>query len=203
MTAVNLAYTLSQLDKKVLLVDCDMRRPTLAEKLNIKKYPGLSNYLTRQNNLDELLQTCELKEGENAFHVITAGQNPPNPVELLSSGRMRKAMDQLRQVYDYVILDLPPVGEVSDALTVSQYTDGILLVVRQNFCDRHVLTDTAAQFDFVNAKSLGVVYNCTSESTGNSNKKYYKRYYNKTGRNYGKSYEHNDRRVQGSAVKKK
>lgn len=196
LTAVNLAYALSQLDKKVLLMDCDMRRPTLAEKLNIKKYPGLSNYLTRQSNLDELLQVCELKAGENAFHVITAGQNPPNPVELLSSSRMKKALDQLRQIYDYVILDLPPVGEVSDAMTVAQEVDGILLVVRQNYCDRNVLSETVQQFDFVNAKTLGVVFNCTSESSGKGYyKKYYKRYYHRYGRSYGKSYEHNDRKV--------
>lgn len=193
LTTVNLAYTLSQLDKKVLLIDCDMRRPTLAEKLGIKKYPGLSNYLTRQSKLNDLVQVCELKNGETAFHVIAAGQNPPNPVELLSSTRMQEALEQLRKSYDYVILDLPPVGEVSDALTVSQYTDGILLVVRQNYCDRNVLADTVQQFEFVNAKTLGVVFNCAKESNGNGTyKKYYKRYYN----HYNKSYENNDRRVQ-------
>ena len=203
LTAVNLAYTLSQLDKKILLIDCDMRRPTLAEKLRINKYPGLSNYLTRQSNLDELLQVCKLKAGENAFHVITAGQNPPNPVELLSSSRMQKALEQLRKVYDYVILDLPPVGEVSDAMTASQYTDGILLVVRQNYCDRHVLSDTVQQFDFINAKTLGVVFNCTGETSGKGYyRKYYKHYYNKYRRSYGKSYENNDRKIQEQNVNK-
>ena len=192
LTAVNLAYALSQLDKKVLLVDCDMRRPTLAEKLSIKKYPGLSNYLTRQSNLKELLQVCELKKGEATFHVITAGQNPPNPVELLSSSRMSNALEQLRQIYDYVILDLPPVGEVSDAMTVARYTDGILLVVRQNYCDRHVLADTLQQFEFVDAKTLGMVFNCANES---NEKGKYKKYYNRTYYKYGKSYENNDRRV--------
>ena len=209
LTAVNLAYTLSQLDKKVLLVDCDMRRPTLAEKLNIKKYPGLSNYLTRQNNLDELMQVCTLKAGENAFHVITAGQNPPNPVELLSSSRMKKALEHLRQIYDYVILDLPPVGEVSDAMTVSQEIDGMLLVVRQNYCDRNLLADTTQQFAFVNAKILGVVFNCTNDGSGKGYyKKYYKRYYNKYGRGYygrgyGRSYENNDRKEENPDKKAK
>lgn len=192
LTAVNLAYTLSQLDKKVLLVDCDMRRPTLAEKLNIKKYPGLSNYLTRQSSLNELLQVCELKKGENAFHVITAGQNPPNPVELLSSSRMSNALEQLRQAYDYVILDLPPVGEVSDAMAVAQHIDGVLLVVRQNYCDRNALMDTVQQFEFVNVKTLGMVFNCTNES---NEKGKYKKYYNRNYYKYGKSYENNDRRV--------
>ena len=196
LTAVNLAYTLSQLDKRVLLVDCDMRRPTLAEKLGIAKQPGLSSYLTRQCHLDELLQQCGMKGCEDAFHVITAGQNPPNPVELLSSARMKKALDLLRKAYDYVILDLPPVGEVSDALAIAKETDGILLVVRQNYCDRSVLADAVHQFAFINAKTLGVVFNCTSENGG---KGYYKRYY----RGYAKSYENNDRTVSGAGRKTK
>ena len=200
LTAVNLAYTLSQLDKKVLLVDCDMRRPTLAEKLSILKYPGLSNYLTRQSHLEDMVQVCELKNGESPFYVITAGQNPPNPVELLSSARMKKAMDHWRQTYDYVILDLPPVGEVSDAMTMANVADGMLLVVRQNYCDRGVLSEAVQQFDFVNAKTLGVVFNCTSDNGGKGYyKKYYKRYYSRYGRSYsrsyGRSYENNDRKV--------
>ena len=176
LTAVNLAYTLSQLDKKVLLVDCDMRRPTLAEKMGLLKQPGLSNYLTRQCSLDELVQVSDLKGSTNTFHVITAGQNPPNPVELLSSARMKKALNAMRGTYDYVILDLPPVGEVTDALAIAKATDGMLLVVRQNYCDRTVLSDAARQFEFINAKTLGVVFNGTSEHGG---KGYYKRYYKK------------------------
>lgn len=191
LTSVNLAYTLSQLDKKVLLVDCDMRRPTLAEKLGVLNYPGLSNYLTRQCSVDDLVQECELKKGENTFHVIVAGQNPPNPVELLSSERMKKALLSMRKVYDYVILDLPPVGEVSDAMAIAKETDGILLVVRQNYCDRNVLVDTINQFDFINAKTLGIVFNCTVEGGG---KGYYKKYYKRYYKGYGRSYESSSRK---------
>jgi capsular exopolysaccharide synthesis family protein len=197
LSSVNLAYTLSQLDKRVLLIDCDMRRPSLSAKLPIQKAPGLSNYLTRQCSLSDLLQVCKMKENENAFHVITAGQSAPNPVELLSSERMSKALDTMRRTYDYVILDLPPVGEVSDALAIAKQTDGILLVVRQNYCDRVVLTDTVKQFDFINAKTLGVVFNAIHENGGKGyyNKKYYRRYYHRYGKSYGKSYENNDREV--------
>ena len=204
LTAVNLAYTLSQLNKKVLLIDCDMRRPTLADKLGILKAPGLSNYLTRQCHLDDLLQVCELKEGENVFHVIAAGQNPPNPVELLSSSRMKKALDTARKVYDYVILDLPPVGEVTDAMAIAKETDGILLVVRQNYCDRSVLADTVQQFDFIQAKTLGVVLNGVSEHGGNGYyKKYNKYYYRRNYKRYGYSYEHNDRSVSNAGASDK
>ena len=188
LTAVNLAYTLSQLDKKVLLVDCDMRRPTLAEKLQLRKYPGLSNYLTRQSKLEDLIQVVRLEKGAHHFHVITAGQNPPNPAELLSSQRMKKALAQLREKYDYVILDLPPVGEVSDVIPVAGEMDGILLVVRQNYCDRTVLADAVQQFAFIQAKILGVVFNCTTEG---SNKGYYKHkyYYRRSYKAYNRAVE--------------
>ena len=208
LTAVNLAFTLSQLDKKVILLDCDMRRPTLAEKLGIQKKPGLSSYLTGQIDLFNLIQACQLKGHEQAFHVISAGQNPPNPVELLSSERMKKALARLRKSYDYVILDLPPVGEVTDAMAVAKETDGILLVARQNYGDRLALGEAVRQFEFINAKILGLVYNCTSEHGGNYGKggyykryyrRYYKRYYH--GYGYGRSYEKNDRTVAAAPSK--
>ena len=188
LSAINLAYNLSQLDKRVLLIDCDMRRPTLAEKLNINKTPGLSGYLTSQHKLEDAIQKCNLKNEEDAFDVITAGQNPPNPIELLSSARMSKMLERLRGIYDYIILDLPPVGEVSDAMAVAKETDGMLLVVRQNYCDRIVLKDAVQQFSFIEAKILGVVYNCTTENGGRYGKGYYKRYYRRYYRRYGHRY---------------
>lgn len=197
LTAVNLSFVLSQLNKRVLLIDCDMRRPTLAEKLNIQKMPGLSNYLTVQSGLEELIQNCGIKGNEDAFHVITAGQNPPNPIELLSSERMTKALEILRKVYDYVILDLPPVCEVSDAMAVANETDGMLVVVRQNYCDRIALAEFVRQFDFIDAKVLGVVFNCANEHGTGYGKGYYKRYYKTYHKQYGRVYENTGRTVSG------
>lgn len=176
LTTINLAYALSQLDKKVLLIDCDMRRPSLATKLSIAKFPGLSNYLSGLCDFDELLQPCGINGDEDAFVVVTAGRNPPNPIELLSSDKMSKLLENLRQSYDYVILDLPPVGEVSDALAIAKQTDGMLLVVRQNYCNRLAVSTTVKQFAFVGAKVLGVIYNAAAEHNGTYGKKYYKRY---------------------------
>lgn len=185
LTSVNLAYTMAQLGMKVILIDCDMRRPTLAEKLKLAKQPGLSSFLTGQAQLDELIQTSAFAKDETAFHAITAGQNPPNPVELLSSARMENLLEVLKSNYDYIILDLPPVGEVSDAVAVAKRTDGILLVVRQNVCDRNALSDTVQQFEFIDAKLLGVVYNCVEESGG---KGYYKKYHKGRYSQYGRGY---------------
>ncbi len=177
LTSVNLAYSLAQLNKRVILIDCDMRRPTLADKMKLRKTPGLSNWLTGQENISELLQRCTLKEEKGTFDVISAGQTPPNPVELLSSDKMAKTLSLLRKSYDYILLDLPPVGEVSDALAVANQVDGILLVVRQDYCNRNALLATVNQFEFIESKILGVVYNCASESrNGYGYKSYYKKY---------------------------
>ena len=185
LTAVNLAYSTSQLGKRVLLVDCDMRRPSLAEKLPIHKTPGLSDFLSGQIQADKLLQMCGIKEDIQAFHAISAGSTPPNPMELLSSRRMEKMIEILRQRYDYIILDLPPVGEVGDALAVAKLTDGMLIVVRQNYCDRLALNSAIRQFEFVDSKILGIVFNCITEGGRGYGKPYYRRYY----RRYYKKYD--------------
>lgn len=176
LTSVNLAYSMSQLGKKVLLIDCDMRRPSLASKLNIQKYPGLSNYLIGLSDLDELLQGCGIEHEENVFQVVTAGRNPPNPVELLSSSKMEDLLNSLRKNYDYVILDLPPVCEVSDALAIAKQIDGMLLVVRQNYCNRVAIRSAVRQFAFMDCHVIGVVYNGVEEKSGAYGKKYYKKY---------------------------
>ena len=177
LSAANLAYSVSQLGKRVLLVDCDMRRPTLADKLPIQKSPGLSDFLSGQVQADRLLQLCGIKNDERAFHAISSGRTPPNPMELLSSRRMELMIEHLRQNYDYIILDLPPVGEVGDALAVAKLTDGMLIVVRQNYCDRIALNSAIRQFEFVDAKVLGIIFNATTESAGKYGRRYYRRYY--------------------------
>ena len=191
LSAINLAYSLSQLDKKVLLIDCDMRRPSLSAKLPITKRPGLSGCLTGQSNLAEVVQHCVLKSGDpSAFDVIASGQTPPNPVELLSSTKMSSLLETLKQTYQYIILDLPPVAEVTDALAVAKETDGMLLVVRQRYCTRLALRDTVQQFDYVDSRILGVVYNCVDDP-GVAYSNTYKRYYRRYSRRYAGSYVRN------------
>ena len=188
LTAINLAYSTCQLGKRVLLIDCDLRRPSLADKLPISKTPGLSDFLSGQIGAENLIQRCSLKSDALSFHAIAPGHMPPNPLELLTSPRMEKMLQKLRENYDYIILDLPPVGEVSDALAAAKFTDGMLLVVRQNYCDRIALNGAARQFAFVDAKILGVVFNCINEEGKLYSNKYYKRYYKRYYRAYDRSY---------------
>jgi len=177
LTSVNLAFSLSQLGKRVLLIDCDMRRPSVSVKLPIAKSPGLSGYLSGQQPIDVLFQHCGIAGHENAFHVLASGKIPPNPMELLSSVRMERLIEHLRSVYDYIILDLPPVDEVGDALAVAKKIDGILMVVRQDYCNRVALNMALRQFAFLDARILGIVYNAATENGSVYGKKYYKKYY--------------------------
>lgn len=177
LSSVNLAYSLSQLDKRVLLIDCDMRRPSLASKLPISRVPGLSNYLTGHSDIGMVIQMCSLDE-ESSFDVIASGDNPPNPIELLSSKKMDRVLRDLKDAYDYIILDLPPVGEVSDAMVAAKLTDGILLVVRQDYCNTIALSSAVSQFEFIEARILGVVMNCVGEFSGKYSR-YGKGYYSK------------------------
>ena len=182
LTAVNLAYAFAQLGKKVLLIDCDMRRPSLADKLPIRKTSGLSEFLTGQAMEQRLIQVCMIDGTNQSFHVISSGRTPPNPMELISSARMKKMLKTLRQSYDYIILDLPPVGEVGDALAIAKYTDGILTVVRQNHCDRMSLASAVRQFEFLDTKMLGIVFNCTTDDSIAYGSKYLNRYYKRYGK---------------------
>lgn len=176
ITAINLAYSLSQLKKKVLIIDCDLRRPSIYKKLAIDKGPGLSEYLTGQLHMAEIIKPFEFKDSQSNFDIIVSGENPPNPMELISSEKMRNAIDKLRADYDYVIIDLPPIGEVSDALAVADYVDGLLLVVRQNYCNRVALAEAVSQFEFVNAKIIGIALNCSSDEVDGYGRYKYARY---------------------------
>ena len=185
LTSVNLAHSLAQLDKRVLLIDCDMRRPSLHTKLSIEKRAGLSEYLTGQIDFNELIQPWKTKEEDGNYQIITAGQIPTNPIELLSSERMKKLLEMLRKQFDYVIIDLPPVGEVSDALAITQQSDGVLLVVRKDHADRISVANAVQQFEFVEGRILGVVYNCAHDEATGYGRSYYRRYYR---RYYSKYY---------------
>lgn len=182
VTASNIAYSFAELKKKVLLIDCDMRKPSIYKKLKLRKLPGLSNFLIRQEKIDNVIQSYKVKNTDNSFDVITSGNTPPNPVELLNSSRMKEALETFKESYDYIILDLPPVGEVSDAMVASQLSDGMIVVARRDYGNRKAFTNALNQFEFVNSKILGIVLSCATDFNKNYGKNY-KSYYG-----YGKKH---------------
>ena len=130
LTIINLAYSIAESGRKVILVECDLRLPTLRKKLGLAKTTGLSNLLAGLNSEKATLHKDVLIRG---LDVVQAGDIPPNPSELLGSKAFASLVDNISESYDVVLLDLPPIGEVSDALVVSKVTDGLIVVVRNDY----------------------------------------------------------------------
>lgn len=166
--SVNLAISFAQIGKKVILLDCDMRLPTVASKLGIKAKPGLSDYLVGQAELEDIL-----RRDVEGVDVIPAGNIPPDPTGLLESVQLEELMTQMREYYDYIIIDLPPVNTVADAAIVSRCIDGFLLVVRHGNTVNKDITEMLRQLRMVGAKILGFLYNDVPVE----GKRYYYRYY--------------------------
>ena len=156
LTSINLAYSLAESGQKVVLVECDLRLPTLRKKLGLPKTTGLSNLLAGINSENATLHKDVLIK---KLDVVQAGDIPPNPSELLGSKPFSLLIDNLAESYDVVLLDLPPVGEVSDALVASKVTDGIIVVVRQDYTQTSDLDYSLRQIELVGAKIIGFVYN--------------------------------------------
>lgn len=207
LSSINLACSLAQLDKKVVLIDCDLRRPSVASKINVQKSPGLSEYLTRHVHTADAVQAFTAGSSIK-FNVVSAGKIPPNPIELLSSARMEKIINRFKEVYDYIILDLPPVEEVSDALVAAKLADGVLMVVRQDYCNRTAIENAVKQLEFVNAKILGIIFNATYEDSFVGKyyygRKYYgKKYYRNSDSPYANPYENSANEVKEKIEKEK
>lgn len=175
-TACNAAYALAEAGGKVLLLDADLRRPSIATKLGLAGAPGLTNMLVSRWDYKELIQHCPAAP---KLDIITSGDIPPNPSELLGAARMEQVIQTLMQDYDYIIMDLPPVTVVSDALAVSKLLHGVILVVRGSVSDRKMLAEALRQLKLVDARVLGFVYRENEISKKNYGGKYYNKYYTK------------------------
>ncbi len=175
LTIINLAYAIAESGRRVVLVECDLRLPTLRKKLGLPKTTGLSNLLAGNTGEKATLHKDVLIKN---FDVVLAGDIPPNPSELLGSKAFANLVDNVAESYDVVLLDLPPVGEVSDALVVSKVADGLIVVVRNDYTIQSDLDYTLRQCEMVGAKVIGFVYN----GSATKSKKY------KYG--YGKKYKY-------------
>ena len=184
MTAINLSYTLAEANNRVLLIEGDMRIPNFSNRLNLKKTPGLSNLLAGLDSISDAIQRIAFRRSSNPepvkFDVITAGNIPPNPSELMQSQRMQQLIDTLKEFYDIIIIDLPPINVVTDALVASNYVSGVAVVVRSEHASKRGLSNTMRQLRLVNAKVIGFIYT----NADSQKKKYYKGY----GKGYSKYY---------------
>ena len=180
--SLELAKSLALSDKKVLLVDADLRKSIFATKytINSESVIGLSEYLSGQADYSDIIYATQ---NEN-LNMIFAGAVPPNPVELLSSDKFKNLLSDSRERYDYVIVDAAPLGAVIDASAISAFVDGSILVVTANEISYRFAQEVKAQLEKSNCKVLGTVLNRIPLKTGSYYNNYYKKYYGRY-RKYG------------------
>ncbi|NCB42977.1 MAG: polysaccharide biosynthesis tyrosine autokinase [Clostridia bacterium] len=155
ITCLNLAITVAQTKARVLLIDGDLRLPKIARLLDAEAIPGLSNVLVGLSTLNDAVMITS----NSGLHTLFSGDIPPNPSELLGSANMGRMLEELKTRYDYIFIDLPPINVVSDAVAISKFMSGEILVVRAGLSHRENLTRAINQLEFVDANILGVVLN--------------------------------------------
>jgi capsular exopolysaccharide synthesis family protein len=154
-TAVNTAISLAQLGASVLIIDCDLRKPSVHNVLGLDHVVGLSTYLSRRGELDEVIQTVPIPN----LSVLTAGRIPPNPAEMISSARMKEMLQILGERYDHIVIDSPPLLKVTDPVILSTMVDGVILVVHGGRSTREVVRRTRQELAVAGARIFGVVLN--------------------------------------------
>lgn len=175
-TAINLSYVFAEKGSRVLLIDADLRLPSIAKKLEMKSTPGLTDLLRGQGAQMSEFQSHVLRN----WFILPSGDIPPNPSELLGSSRMENILKQLREHFDYVIIDLPPVNLVSDAVSISSLISGMIVIIREEYTEKKELERCFRQLRLSNVNVLGCVMNGARSSGSSYNRykkyKYYKYY---------------------------
>lgn len=154
-TITNLAVTYAQSDRKVVLIDADLRKPTAHRTFALSNRWGLSSAIAQQCTIEESIQMTTIPN----LDVITSGDIPPNPSEMMNSKRMTAMLEQLRSIYDIVLIDTPPLLAVTDAQIVATKCDGVIMVVDQGKVKRDIAKKAIQNLENVNARILGVVLN--------------------------------------------
>jgi capsular exopolysaccharide synthesis family protein len=165
-TAANLAIALSQIGKKVILIDCDMRLPTVATAFDISAAPGLSDFLVGQAKIEDAVR----RSNTYGISILPAGNLPPDATGLLEDKQLDSLFSALKKIFDYIIVDLPPVNTVPDAMILSKYMDGFLIAVREQKTKHREIDQMLRQIRLADVRVLGFV------NTGTEIKKsgYYK-----------------------------
>lgn len=167
--SANTAIVFASQGKRVLLVDADMRKPTVHKTFNIPNHEGLTTLLTEKDV--KLSSVIRQGTNENLF-ILTSGPIPPNPSELLDSNKMNKIIEILEGAFDLVIFDMPPVITVTDSQIMATKTDGTIFVIRSGVANKEALIKSKQLLDIVNANVIGTVFNGV-ERTKDSAYKYY------------------------------
>ena len=151
----NLAVTFANLDKKVIIVDCDLRNPSVHKKFKIGNIYGVTDVLLEKKSFNSCVKETDVKN----LDIITAGEIPFNPSEILSSKKMKEFINNLKEVYDYVFIDTPPIGIVTDAGILSTYSDGVAMVVGSGEVSIELAKVSVERLNKINANLIGVILN--------------------------------------------
>lgn len=173
--SLELSKSLALSEKKVLLIDADLRKSVFATRytINTEDVIGLSEYLSGQAKLDDVVYGTQ---NEN-LQMIFAGAVPPNPVELLGSSKFDALLKDVRETYDYIVIDAAPLGAVIDASAISAFVDGAILVITANEISYRFAQDVKIQLERSNCRVLGAVLNRIPMRSGSYYNNYYKKYY--------------------------
>lgn len=152
----NLAYSIAESGKKTLIIDCDMRKPVLHKVFSVPNVKGLTNILMEESELSE---TIYKMQGEDNLSVLTSGPIPPNPAELLGSKKMKDFLKSLKDRYDMILIDSPPISLVTDAAIVSTLSDATILVIEAGGTHIEAAQHSVEVLKKVNSRILGVVLN--------------------------------------------
>lgn len=177
--ALYLAKTLAKMDNRVLLMDLDLRRPSIHKKLSLANKKGIINLMVKNSETNNALH----KNFFDNLDILLTGGISPNPSEMLSSKRMNEILEKYKDMYDYIIIDSPPVNVVTDACIISQMAAGILVVIRANEAHFDDFSKTIENIEVSRSRVLGVVLNGVDESSVKYGRKY--RYGSKYGYKYG------------------
>lgn len=181
--AINLACSFANIGKKVLLIDADLRKPTLPYKLGLSAEKGLTNLLIGSAELNKVI----IHDSKHKIDFLSSGKIPPDATKLLQSEQLDQIIQQAKSTYDYVIVDLPPVLVAPDVSIITRCLDGFLLVVRHNVSEYRLIRTALEKLQFAGADVLGCIYACAQVS----NKKYSKYY----GDYYGKNQQSKKKRI--------
>lgn len=165
----NLAVTMAQSGKKVLLVDCDLRKPSIHKKFGVSNKDGLTSLLAKEKTLEDVILTSDV----NNLFILTSGPVPPNPAELLGSKKMKSFVNELKGYFDAILFDAPPVLAVTDAQILSTLCDGVVFVAGYGQAENHAVIRAKEAIDKVGGKLLGIVIN---KVPANSKSYYYYHY---------------------------
>ncbi len=203
INTLNMAAAYADIGKKVLLIDCDLRKPKMHKLLNVKASPGFSNVLVGDCSVEDAIQHNEVLN----LDILCSGDIPPVSTRLLESDALRETLNKFREKYDYVFIDTPPVNIVIDGCVLAKHTDGFIFIVKQGYALKEKIVSAVKQIEFAGGRILGFVLNDVIDKNIISLNKYRYRYRYRYKYGRGKYYyqhgEYSDKKSSGKKSGKK